>query len=1361
MDKNQKAKAFRGIHRYSFFVLRGELAPVTMMPQDRPIEVQPWTAIPPPPPPPGPPPRKLHVILPPPPPPHPRSPRKRVLKPAPSLEDTVALTFTSSSSMSRSTAEERRRFAKSMYSSNDPVEIERMENATVATDSPSVDFIPAGNEELWDPVMMDRLSPTEETVNEFREARRQKPAVKSVLTTTDATGSPKEKPMSPVSEFRSFHSPPSQASRSQASFTTQSNQFALAPKEESPRIMPPSPVTEFRNFHSPRSQATGVIAQRSPLSTKQNDEMLPLSKEKLRAQSLITTSFSSVDTSSVLDQSYSTEGSSVENPHESSSVEDKTESSSVENKADGRERSVRFPGSAVSSITEDPMEQAVQPAESSNMSPKHRKEARVQERGERRTDKNRSRRFLKFIGMLNSNSKESMERRSPAPKTRKMKKKKKAKTNWNDKIGAPRDLRPGMSYKSTPNSAEIVVRRPVGEHVPSSDEEEKDEIPSRSEESKVETFNEPPAKERARPTTVLTVSTSIDEVAELDPIDSFSPPRFDNIEEVTGTFSTSPTSQDITLPSDNDRRFKCSDAFSSDEMSSITDPTFGARGEKSFHDGGEGGKPNVSNSNSVGEGGKSNTWNCSDPLGHYWSEGQNAKMYSLPRDTVDPFTEPFFEDQASDVTSPVVNLSHSFEEDHTHVRTPETEILSDGAPDDEIEVNWGHDTGDKEPAVTRQYVDKPVTDSNDKKNKIDNTPDAPRNEISARHEITERRKEEKPKIHNSGEGNVRETPQSKPAGKSAIYTGIEPGVARHYVNKSVADRNDQRQKFYDTPVAPRNEISGRRHEIMERRILIEEKAKSNNAEEENVREAPQSKLTVKAVAYLRHQNELFTQTLHSDGTVPTSAARISRVSSRDARTPLETDKAAYAALNVSPLSRGHQVDASEPPFRSSTVSSFLVKLQGRKVQTSSSTSRIEMRGGGVLGGRVPSPAPKQSKASGMVSSKPQSTLSSLLPTPQRVDRASISRGIDIKRRNRELLMLEGKDVVVLPQPRKRQYVNSTLVLDESKIKDPIKRAGLRLLAKAALPIQCRIRRYLAQQAAVDRLWAIIELQSYFRRWKCEAFLLAHTYSATKLQAAFRGWQDRDMLETTHYCATQIQKIARSFLVSISAFDSLYRVILVQAAARGLIAKNRYQRVRGKIIQIQKCFRGFQGRLDVAMFHVAATIIQSMGRGYLARLQYQFALVDIIVTQSVARRWLTVQQTSKTRKIIFVQSVARRWMAVQRASNIRKIIIVQSVARRWAVVKRVQVDEEQQRNHAACKIQAVWRSFQATTNLIFALADIIIVQRTVRQWLAVKELKSLQWEACATKIQTLWRGYKARMGMLYRLVDIIITQVCGF
>eukprot|EP00555_Chaetoceros_dichaeta_P007008 CAMPEP_0198258590 /NCGR_PEP_ID=MMETSP1447-20131203/7968_1 /TAXON_ID=420782 /ORGANISM="Chaetoceros dichaeta, Strain CCMP1751" /LENGTH=589 /DNA_ID=CAMNT_0043945743 /DNA_START=277 /DNA_END=2046 /DNA_ORIENTATION=+ len=63
-----------------------------------------------------------------------------------------------------------------------------------------------------------------------------------------------------------------------------------------------------------------------------------------------------------------------------------------------------------------------------------------------------------------------------------------------------------------------------------------------------------------------------------------------------------------------------------------------------------------------------------------------------------------------------------------------------------------------------------------------------------------------------------------------------------------------------------------------------------------------------------------------------------------------------------------------------------------------------------------------------------------------------------------------------------------------------------------------------------------------------------------------------------------------------------------------------------------------------------------------------------------------------------------------------------------------------------------------------MADVVIVQRTVRQRLASKQVAVLRQERdftienrAATDIQKIWRGYHAHMGMLFTLVHIIVAQ----
>ena len=79
-----------------------------------------------------------------------------------------------------------------------------------------------------------------------------------------------------------------------------------------------------------------------------------------------------------------------------------------------------------------------------------------------------------------------------------------------------------------------------------------------------------------------------------------------------------------------------------------------------------------------------------------------------------------------------------------------------------------------------------------------------------------------------------------------------------------------------------------------------------------------------------------------------------------------------------------------------------------------------------------------------------------------------------------------------------------------------------------------------------------------------------------------------------------------------------------------------------------------------------------------------------------------------------------------------------------------------RGHSACLradrmsasivIQSAWRGFQCYIDYIFTMADIMIVQRTVRQRMAnktvamIRKARYLAMEnAAATNIQKIWRG----------------------
>lgn len=470
------------------------------------------------------------------------------------------------------------------------------------------------------------------------------------------------------------------------------------------------------------------------------------------------------------------------------------------------------------------------------------------------------------------------------------------------------------------------------------------------------------------------------------------------------------------------------------------------------------------------------------------------------------------------------------------------------------------------------------------------------------------------------------------------------------------------------------------------------------------------------------------------------------------------------------------VPAEEPAANSTTTTSYLAKLRGGRKARQALRGRPDKvlapatgqtalgKGGegpgknrlGLLEEVKKNPASVRSKKGQKGKSKVILEKTTQLPSAaynkkRAVIIDAVAKGFSIKSMKRKTAIAQGKamPVVLKPKPKLERTDSHTTSSSsiEKLIKDPIQRAGFRLLSKAAIPIQSMVRRYLAQREAVDRMWALIEIQSYFRRWKCEAFKLAHTYSATRIQAAFRGWHDRDTLEDHHFCATQIQKVIRGYLVFSFVHEILKRIPLVQAQVRGFIAR----RVAGDrmyaIILIQAVVRSHLSRVYVMKMR-AATEIQRIARGMLARGEAVQRRASATVIQAAWRSF----STRLTFQLDFVD-----------------IITVQSVVRRWLACKRKNDLNREQRNSAAVKIQAAWRGYHDYTLYIFAMADVIVVQRALRMWQAkmkVKAMRELKEAAnvnarrcrCATVIQSSWRRFSAQADFVSQLVNIILIQV---
>ncbi|KAL7552826.1 hypothetical protein ACHAWF_018717 [Thalassiosira exigua] len=170
-----------------------------------------------------------------------------------------------------------------------------------------------------------------------------------------------------------------------------------------------------------------------------------------------------------------------------------------------------------------------------------------------------------------------------------------------------------------------------------------------------------------------------------------------------------------------------------------------------------------------------------------------------------------------------------------------------------------------------------------------------------------------------------------------------------------------------------------------------------------------------------------------------------------------------------------------------------------------------------------------------------------------------------------------------------------------------------------------------------RDFAATEIQRCFRGWWAREILEVDHFAASTIQRIFRGWWARESLDVDRYCAVEIQRIVRGHLSRMAYIYDLYCIIVVQSVARRYLAFYTSAVRLANILYIQAIYRGYRVREELMRYvrngqEVAATFIQSQWRSYDAQMNYINTLADILIVQSVARRWLVLKKVKPRMRI---------------------------------------------------------------------------------------------------------------------------------
>ena len=310
-----------------------------------------------------------------------------------------------------------------------------------------------------------------------------------------------------------------------------------------------------------------------------------------------------------------------------------------------------------------------------------------------------------------------------------------------------------------------------------------------------------------------------------------------------------------------------------------------------------------------------------------------------------------------------------------------------------------------------------------------------------------------------------------------------------------------------------------------------------------------------------------------------------------------------------------------------------------------------------------------------------------------------------------------------------------------------------LMHSAATTIQASWRCYQAELRYMDTLMDIIFIQCFARRFLARVEASQKRSSVLQIQQAVRMWLSRRRLETLRKDRAAMERMETA-------------AVVLQRLVRRVVATKRFQ-------QIQLEHRVTQ--------EASATMIQSCWRRFTSELKYQITLMDIVLVQSYARRFLAKLESSRRiNATVKLQCAARKGEAMRRIRArkavkaeldrfVGAVIVCQSVIRRRIARKRV--DRKRSKvamlNSSALRIQSVWR--RCSAQIMYqemqrseeerafrrqCEESSIVIQRMARGCAARRAVKI---NLAAREIQKVWRGYTQNVDFMVSVLSAITIQ----
>jgi len=304
--------------------------------------------------------------------------------------------------------------------------------------------------------------------------------------------------------------------------------------------------------------------------------------------------------------------------------------------------------------------------------------------------------------------------------------------------------------------------------------------------------------------------------------------------------------------------------------------------------------------------------------------------------------------------------------------------------------------------------------------------------------------------------------------------------------------------------------------------------------------------------------------------------------------------------------------------------------------------------------------------------------------------------------------------------------------------------------QAATTLQAAVRMYLCRHDYVE-YQAATTLQAAVRMYRCRydyveyqaattlqaavrMYLCRHDYveyqAATTLQAVVRMYLCRSGY-VEYQCASKIQSIGRMYLCRYD-YVKYQAAATLQAAIRMYFCRLGYVKYQSAS-KIQSIGRMFSCRAKYIDFQTtnASTVIQTRWRAYICRKIY----IENFAATMIQAKWRSYDCSSMYKRYCSARIIQKTWRSYDCQMNflhfLADILIVQSTIRRYLVLKRVKAKKD----HAATVIQCTWRGF-----VCFADYEEFKAAREIQNaWRRYRDYNAFKRLVASIKIQSAWRG----------------------